>query len=81
MAPMTPPALLVARIVLGVGAAYAAAGLLIGACFVAWGIARVDPAARGAPLLVRMLLLPGTAALWPLMAAKWWRAMRKGAPS
>jgi hypothetical protein len=38
---------------------------------VALGIQRVDPAARGMPLTARVLLVPGAAALWPLLLLKW----------
>jgi hypothetical protein len=52
---------------------YAAIGLLFGVGFVIWGIERVDPAARGAGMGFRILVLPGVAALWPLMLARWLR--------
>ena len=49
-----------------VGAAFALA-------FVARGVDRIDPAAKGMPLAARLLLIPGAAALWPLLLAKWQR--------
>jgi hypothetical protein len=52
---------------------YAALGLLFGVSFVAWGIEKVDPAARGAGIGFRILILPGVAALWPLMLVRWLR--------
>lgn len=57
---------------------YGAVGLLAGAAFVFRGINAVDPAAAHATIPVRLLLLPGAAALWPLML-RWWRAARKAA--
>ncbi|HEX9800487.1 MAG TPA: hypothetical protein VGC00_10015 [Thermoanaerobaculia bacterium] len=52
---------------------YAAAGLVFALAFVARGVERVDPAARGATLGFRLIVLPGVVALWPLLARRWWR--------
>jgi hypothetical protein len=59
-------------------AIYAVVGLLFALAFVAFGVGRVDPAARGASIRFRLLILPGTAALWPLMATKWHRSRSRG---
>lgn len=56
--------------------AYLAIGLLFGIAFVARGIARVDPAAAGAGWGFRLIVLPGVAALWPLLLDRWRRAHR-----
>ena len=58
-------------LVLGFGL-YAAIGLLIGLVFVFGGAGRIDPAARGKglPVRVRMMILPGVAGLWPFMLVK-----------
>ena len=56
------------------GGAYAAAGVLFAAAFVTWGVQRVDPAAKGAPLGFRLLIFPGCAALWPLLLGRWMRS-------
>jgi hypothetical protein len=55
---------------------YLGAGALFGLAFVGFGVGRIDPAARGAPWRVRLVLLPGAAALWPVLAARWARAGR-----
>jgi len=55
-------------------AGYASIGVVAGAAFVFRGVGKVDPAAAHASIPVRLLLLPGAAALWPLMLAKWRRA-------
>jgi hypothetical protein len=34
----------------------------------------VDFAAHGAPLMFRILMIPGAALMWPVMAVKWRRA-------
>jgi hypothetical protein len=59
---------------------YLAIGAMVALAFVAAGLARVDPAARGAGWAFRLLIFPGAAAFWPLIAAKWARALRRGAP-
>ena len=53
------------------GLAYTAAGLVVGLVFVTVGVARIDPAARGTSVAFRLLILPGSAALWPVLVAKW----------
>lgn len=54
-------------------AAYLGCGVLFGLAFVSRGVQRLDPGAQGMPLLARVLILPGAAALWPLLAWKWLR--------
>ncbi|MCZ6727295.1 MAG: hypothetical protein O7A98_08050 [Acidobacteria bacterium] len=53
---------------------YTAIGILFGLFFIIRGIDRVDPAAAGASGGFRLLILPGTVALWPLLAWRWLRA-------
>jgi hypothetical protein len=52
-------------------AAYAAIGLLFAAAFLTAGISRVDPASKGSGIGFRLIILPGVAALWPLMLKRW----------
>lgn len=54
-------------------AAYAAIGAVFGLAFVLRAASRIDPAAEGMPWSARALILPGVAALWPLMLCKWLR--------
>jgi hypothetical protein len=68
-----------AELFLTVLAAYLLAGLLFGIVFVTFGVARIDPAARGTSVAFRALILPGAVAVWPLLAAKWIR--RGGRPT
>lgn len=58
-------------LVLGLGA-YAGLGLLVGLIYMFGGAARIDPAARGKglPVRVRLMILPGIIGLWPLMLIK-----------
>jgi hypothetical protein len=60
-----------AELVLLVAAGYLAAGLLFGVAFVAIGVTRIDPAAHGTSAAFRLLILPGSVILWPVLAAKW----------
>ena len=52
---------------------YLAAGLLFAIAFAAFGVAAVDPAARGATLGFRVLIVPGSALLWPILLRRWLR--------
>lgn len=53
---------------------YAALGVLFALAFVTLGAPRVDHNARGGPVGFRMMILPGSAALWPVLLVKWLRA-------
>lgn len=60
-----------AEIILLALASYLALGVAFAACFVAFGLHRVDPAATHAPLGVRLIIFPGVVALWPWLALRW----------
>lgn len=66
-----------AEVVVATAAVYCAIGLAFGLAFVALGAGRIDPAARAAPLGFRVLILPGSAALWPFLASRWLRGRRQ----
>lgn len=51
--------------------AYAALGVAFAIAFVFYGVERIDPAAKASPLMFRLLILPGAAALWPLLLKRW----------
>ena len=53
--------------------AYAGIGVVFGLVFVFVGLTRVDPVAQGASIGLRLLLWPGSAALWPLLLLRWLR--------
>lgn len=74
---------------------YAAIGLVFAVLFVSVGVNKIDHQARGAGIGFRLIILPGVAALWPLVLSRWARgvseppaernphrarAMRGGAP-
>jgi hypothetical protein len=55
-------------------AIYIWTGILFAIAFVAIGAARLDPAAKGSSWGFRLVILPGAAALWPWLLARWVRA-------
>lgn len=55
-------------LVLGV---YLVMGLGFAVVFVISGAGRISPAARGAGWGFRLLILPGAAVVWPLLAWRW----------
>lgn len=55
---------------------YAGAGLLFALPFLAWGLPHIDAAARGSSFAFRLLILPGTVALWPMLMRQWLRSRR-----
>ncbi|MEO9971247.1 MAG: hypothetical protein ABJG15_15730 [Hyphomonadaceae bacterium] len=46
-------------------------GVVFAVLFVSLGVQKIDPAARGMPIRARLIILPGTMLLWPLMLVKW----------
>ncbi len=53
---------------------YLAAGAIFAAAFLARGLTVVDPAARGAGLAFRAILIPGVVGLWPYLLLRWVRS-------
>lgn len=70
----------VAKMILLAVALYAAAGLAFALAFIIRGVGRIDPVAGGSRWGFRLLILPGSAALWPVLALKWWRARGRSRP-
>jgi hypothetical protein len=60
-----------ARAVVTLLGAYVGAGVVFAIPFVLLGAARIDASAKGAPWGFRLLILPGSAALWPWLLARW----------
>jgi len=52
-------------------AAYAAIGTILAVPLLAFGLGRIDPAAKTAPWTFRALVLPGVVALWPVLMRRW----------
>jgi hypothetical protein len=59
---------------------YLGCGLFFGGTFITIGVGKVDSATRGSSVLFRLLILPATVAFWPLLVAKWIKAVRHRAP-
>jgi len=52
-------------------AAYAAVGSILAVPLLAFGLGRIDPAAKAAPWTFRALVFPGVVALWPFLVRRW----------
>jgi len=50
---------------------YAVVGLIFAIPFVIRGVGRIDPVARSGTVGFRILIIPGTIALWPLLLGRW----------
>jgi len=50
---------------------YFVIGLVFGIAFAAKGCAVVEPVVKNSGFRVRLLILPASVALWPLLLAKW----------
>jgi hypothetical protein len=57
-------------------ALYAAIGIVTALAFVMFGVTRVLPEPAPVSLGARILILPGSVALWPYVLARWIRAGR-----
>ena len=51
-------------------AGYLGIGLCVAIATLLFGLRKLEPAAAAMPLRVRLLILPGLAALWPLVMAR-----------
>lgn len=60
--------------------AYLALGAAFALAFQVFGLAKIDPAVKGAGLPFRLFITPGLVALWPVMAVKWLKAIRGKQP-
>lgn len=55
---------------------YLAVGAVVAVPFVIWGAGKIDPALKASPRTVRLLIYPGSVAVWPLMLKRWLAAIR-----
>jgi hypothetical protein len=60
-----------AEVVVAVFEAYALAGVGFAILFLPRAIARLDHRIEGSPRTLRLLILPGIVAFWPLFARRW----------
>ena len=70
----------VAEVLVNALTAYGLIGAVFAVAFVTMGIQRVDSVAEHAPLGFRLIVLPGVAALWPLMLVRWFRSAPRAVP-
>jgi hypothetical protein len=50
---------------------YMLAGVVLAALFLPRAVTRLDPRVADAPVVLRLMILPGVVALWPLFAWRW----------
>ena len=50
---------------------YAVLGLVFSIVFLTRGVHQIDEAVRDSPRAIRLLLIPGTVALWPMLWHRW----------
>ncbi len=68
--------MLVAESIVWLLTIYAGIGFVFALLFVARGIQRLDSAAKEASIWFRLLIIPGAAAFWPLLAWRWARGIK-----
>jgi cytochrome bd-type quinol oxidase subunit 2 len=66
----------IAEMIVRATAIYALAGLLFATWFIAEGAGKLDPSARSTSLGFRLLILPGTVAMWPWLLVSSIRTIR-----
>ncbi len=70
--------MLIGETLLGLILVFLTCGLVFGVAFVAFGVGRLDAAARGTSITFRLLILPGTMVFWPLLAVRWVKIFWQG---
>ncbi len=65
------PIVRAAEVVVLLCAVYIACGLAFAPFFVWRGVGRLDPGAKSAGPGFRLVILPGAAALWPVLLRRW----------
>jgi hypothetical protein len=65
---------ILAPVLLGAAALYAAAGIVIALAFVTVGLAAVLPVGTPVTVAARILFVPGAVALWPVVLRRWLRS-------
>jgi hypothetical protein len=61
----------IAKVVVAVFEAYAVTGVGFALLFLPRAVAHLDPRVAGAPTTLRVLIMPGVVAVWPLFAWRW----------
>ena len=68
---------MIASIFLAAAAVYLVCGLLFAVPFALIGAGKIDPHAARGSWGFRLLIIPGTAALWPLLLGRWLRGVNE----
>jgi hypothetical protein len=63
--------MILVKIILMLALVYGLLGLLFAIFFLARGMEKIDTSAHGSGLGFRLIILPGTIALWPVLLSKW----------
>lgn len=71
--PPPPPAMTPVEGLVAAASAYVALGLAFAVPFALVGAGRIDPDARASTWGFKLMVLPGAALLWPLLARRWAR--------
>lgn len=66
----------VINIILAVIAIYLMLGFLFAIAFVIKGVNVVDEGAHGSTIGFRIIIIPGTIALWPVLLRKWMKTVK-----
>ena len=61
----------IAQVVVATFEVFALVGVGFALIFLPRAVERLDPRVAGAPKTLRLLILPGIVALWPLLAWRW----------
>jgi hypothetical protein len=70
--------MILVKVILMLTLLYLLLGLLFAIFFLIRGVERIDPSAHGSGLGFRLIILPGTIALWPVLLDKWIKVKKTG---
>lgn len=69
--------MMIPAVLLSILGLYLACGFAFALAFVVFGARQIDPHAREGSSNFRVLILPGAAALWPLLQRRWLRGIHE----
>ncbi len=69
--------IMIAEPLLIAGGSYLLCGLVFAIPFVLVGVRKLDPNAAHGSWGFRVLIIPGTMFLWPLLALRWWKGIHE----
>ena len=61
----------IVAVALSIVGIYLALGLVFAVAFAFWGANRIDPSAQKGTIGFRLLIIPASMALWPLLLGRW----------